>query len=80
MHLNVLRLYLHITPKTPDVFEQCHQSEARYGRSRLVFEAFSRDAEPHRLEADGDVVRPVQADCGVHPYGIPAVAGQCGPD
>ncbi len=61
-------------------FEQRNQGEARFGRSRRILTAFSRDAEPHGFKADGDVVRPVQGDCGVHAPGVAAVAGQCGPD
>ena len=59
-------------------FEQCHSCEARFGRSHRIFEAFGRDAEPYGFEAHGNVVRSVQADCGIHAPGVAAVARQCG--
>jgi len=68
---------LHINRTTHVILNPC---EARYGRPRRIFEAFGGDAEPHCIEANGDVVRAVQGDCGVHALGVAAVARQCGPD
>jgi hypothetical protein len=61
-------------------FEQRKQGEARFGRSRRILKAPRRNAEPHGFKAHGNVVRPVQGDCGVHAPGVAAVAGQRGPD
>ena len=73
-------VYITYITKHHVIFKQCHPSEARYGRSRRILTVFSRDAEPHRLEAHGHVVRPVQADRGVHAPLLAAVARQCGLD
>ena len=62
------------------ISEQHNPSNARYGRSFRIFEASGRDVEPHHFKADGDVVRAVQADCGIHAPGLAAFARQCGPD
>ena len=68
------------TYATIHVLFKRYPSEACDGRSHHIFEAFGRDTEPYRVEVDGDVVRPVQADCGVHAPGLAAFARQCGPD
>jgi len=71
---------LHISQSINVLFEQRNQGEARFHGSRHVFEEFSGNAEPHRSQAHGDVVRAVQGDCGVHAPGVAAFARQCGPD
>lgn len=62
------------------ITEQCDPRQARFGRPCHVSQTFGGDAEPHRLEADCNVVRSMQADCGIHAPGISAVAGECRPD
>lgn len=66
------------TYATIHVLFKRYPSEARLCRSHRVLEAFSGDAEPYCVEADGDVVRSVQADCGIHASGLAAFARQCG--
>ena len=69
---------MYYQPSSNHVFK-CHPCEARRCRSCAVSQEFGGNAEPHRSQADGDVVRAVQGDCGVHAPGVAAFARQCGP-
>ena len=74
---NEFKYFICIHVKQIHVSDPCN---ARFRRSRRILEASGRDPESYRVEADGDMVRSVQTDCGIHASGVAAFARQCGPD